>query len=276
VLALCVLVGGAGLVVSGRGLGSMPRLLVWGALVTGYVAFWFALALAVNALGRESATNALVLVGLWLLLVVVVPAAAQATVSRLYPLPSRVEQVGAIRQATAEANREGSRLLARYYEDHPELAPRQGRGEGFATTFIAVQEEVAHRTSPVEEAFGRQLVQQQQALGAFRFLSPALAFQQAVQDVAGSSLERHQHFLEQVGRFRQEWREALLPRTFASQRLGAEEHQRLPRFTYEEEPQAQVLGRAAVGLLALLLPTAALLALALRRLASSALPASAP
>lgn len=275
VLALCGLAGGAGLALSG-GVGSVPRLLVWGALVTGYVAFWFALALAVNALGRESATNALVLVGLWLLLVVVVPAAAQATVGRLYPLPSRVEQAGTIRQAATEANREGSRLLARYYEDHPELAPQQGQGDSFVATYIAVQQEVARRTGPVEEAFGTRLAQQQQALGAFRFLSPALAFQQAVQDVAGSSLERHQHFLQQVERFREQWREALLPRTFAGQRLGAEEHQRLPRFSYQEEPQPQVLGRAALGLLALLLPTGVLLALALRRLGSSPLPASAP
>lgn len=44
-----------------------------GAWVVGYGVFWFALAVAVNAIGRPPAFNALVLAVVWLLLVVLVP-----------------------------------------------------------------------------------------------------------------------------------------------------------------------------------------------------------
>ena len=40
----------------------------------------------------------------------------------VFPVPSRVEMIQAVRVASDEANAAGSTLLARYYEDHPELA----------------------------------------------------------------------------------------------------------------------------------------------------------
>ncbi len=265
VLGLCALVGVAGFASGGEA--GVSRLLAWLALVTAYGAFWFSLALAVNALGHGSATNALVLVGLWLALVVVVPAAAQATVGRLYPVPSRVALAGEARRAAAEASKEGSQLLARYYEDHPELAPAgSGGAEAFLATSIAVQEETARRTAPVHAAFQAQLQRQQDALGGFRFVSPALAFQQGLQDVAGSGAARHQHFVQQVERFQQAWRESLLPRVFAARPLDAAGYQALPRFVYQEEPAREPLARAAAALLALVLPSAAVLAFGLGRL----------
>ncbi|MDY7225422.1 DUF3526 domain-containing protein [Hyalangium rubrum] len=265
VLGLCALAGGAGYLVTGAS-GGMARLLAWMGLVAAYGAFWFALALAVNALGRGSATNALLLVSLWLLMVVVIPAAVQLGVSQLYPVPSRVALVGAARQAAAEAEKEGSQLLARYYQDHPELAPQDGKADTFLPTYLAVQSEAARRTAPVLESFQTQLTHQQQMLGALRFLSPALAFQQALQDVAGTGHSRHAHFLQQVSVFHEDWRSALLPRAFAQQVLGAEAHHGLPRFTWREQPVAEALSAAAVGLLALLLPTIAALTFGLLRL----------
>ncbi|WP_426752634.1 DUF3526 domain-containing protein [Myxococcus sp. Y35] len=259
-LGLCVLAGVAGYVLTG-GEGGLGRLAGWVALVVGYGAFWFALALAVNARALSSATNALVLVGAWLVLVVVVPAAVQLGVSGLYPVPSRVALVGATREASLEAQRRGSEVLSAYFEDHPELAPKGAKAEGYWPTALAVQDEAARATAPVVAAFQSQLERQQAALGVLRFVSPALAFQQALQDVAGTGGSRHAHFLRQVDRFHTAWRDALLPRVFSGATLGAAEHARLPRFTYVEQPGEEVVPQVALGVLALVLPT--LLALGL-------------
>ncbi|MFP2929329.1 DUF3526 domain-containing protein, partial [Pyxidicoccus sp. 3LG] len=225
------------------------------ALVVAYGAFWFALALAVNALGLGSATNALVLVGAWVLLVVVVPAVAQLGVSTLYPVPSRVALVGATRTASLEAEKRGSEVLSVYLQDHPELAPEGTKTEGYWPTALAVQDEAARATAPVLAAFQAQLARQQATLGVLRFASPALAFQQALQDVAGTGSRRHGHFLAQVDRFHAAWRQALLPRVFSASTLGAAEHRALPRFAYEEQPGDEVVAPVLLGLLALLLPS---------------------
>ena len=81
-----------------------------------YALFWFALAAWVNSLRRSSAWNATVLVGAWLVLVVVLPAAVNIAAGMLHPLPSRVEMITAQRDASNDAVNRRSELLARYLE----------------------------------------------------------------------------------------------------------------------------------------------------------------
>jgi ABC-2 type transport system permease protein len=55
------------------GRASLAQLLLWVTVVVAYGAFWFALAIAVNALGKNAATNAVMLAACWLAFVVVIP-----------------------------------------------------------------------------------------------------------------------------------------------------------------------------------------------------------
>ena len=110
-----------GLLVTG-GFGAPGRILLWCAAVVAYALFWFVLAAWVNGLRRSSAWNATVLVGAWLVLVVVLPAAINIAAGLLHPLPSRVQMITAQREASNEAVNRRSELLARYLEDHPEMA----------------------------------------------------------------------------------------------------------------------------------------------------------
>ena len=82
-----------------------------------YGLFWFSLALLVNAFGRASATNAVILAGAWLALALIVPSVTALVAATLYPVPSRVEMIQAVRVAAQEASERGSqparRLLCR-------------------------------------------------------------------------------------------------------------------------------------------------------------------
>jgi ABC-2 type transport system permease protein len=106
--------------------GAWLRLLVWSGTVAAYGAFWFGAVLFVTSFARSSATNALALAGIWLLLVVVLPSTLNMAVSVLYPMPSRVDMIAALRVASDEASSKGNQLLAKYYGDHPELVTEPG------------------------------------------------------------------------------------------------------------------------------------------------------
>jgi ABC-2 type transport system permease protein len=67
------------------------------------------MAAAVAALGKPSATNAMILAGAWLGLVVLVPSLLNMGPTTAYPVPSRVEMIQATRTASDDANAEGSR-----------------------------------------------------------------------------------------------------------------------------------------------------------------------
>ena len=260
VVALAVILSIAGVAIGGADLGAegaAPRLLFWIGVTAAYGAFWFALAIAVNALGRTSAANAIVLAGLWLLFVVVIPSVLNVAVKAAYPVPSRVEMIQAMRVAGDEATRKSSQLLAQYLEDHPELAPAKkepGAAPDFGTLLVAVNEATEKNVRPVLDEFDRQVALQQQMVDRFRYLSPAVVAQSAFNDLAGSSAHRYQHFLTQANQYHLRWREFFVPRILKKEKLSVADIDNVPGFSFREEDTAAVTGRLVVAFLGLLIP----------------------
>ena len=184
----------------------------------------------------------------------------------VYPVPSRVEMVQAVRVASDEANAAGSKLLARYYEDHPELATgdAQQAMNDFNVVRVAVNDDVERRVRPVIDRFEQQVAGQQALIDRLRFLSPAILMQDALNDVAGTGTARHRHFMAQVDEFHRRWRGYFVPLVFRKVRFSAFDE--IPRFQFEEETSGTVGGRVAISLVGLLVPALAIGWLGLRRM----------
>ncbi len=252
---------------------SWLRLALWLAMMTLYTAFWFGLAVLANTFRTSSATNALTLAGAWLAFVLVLPSVANLVATSLYPVPSRVEMVQAMRVAGKEAQSKGSVLLAKYMEDHPELAPQDGNAGAadFASVSYAVQMEVDKKVQPVLDRFDAQVTQQQNFVDAFRFLSPAILVQGALNDIAGTSLGRYQHFTGLVNAFFDKWQAYFLPKVFAKTKLTSAQVREFPRYEWQEEAASSVASRVGVALLGLVALNAIVLWLAYRRLSAVAI-----
>ena len=246
--------------------GAVVRMMLWVAAVGAYGALWFALAVLVTSFGRPSTANATILATLWLLLVVMLPSLFNLVATTLYPVPSRVEMIQAVRVASDEAAGAGSTLLARYYEDHPELA--SGGAEQAMNDFniirVAVDDDVARRARPVVDRYEQQLASQQRIIDRLRFLSPAVLMQDALNEVAGTGSPRHKDFLDQVDRFHAQWRGFVVPLIFQKARVT--DAASAPRFIYQEESTSTVARRVLTGWLGLMVPAAVMAWIGLRRL----------
>jgi ABC-2 type transport system permease protein len=246
--------------------GAAARMALWLAAVGAYGGLWFALAVLVASFGRPSAANATILATLWLLLVVMLPSLFNVVATTLYPVPSRVEMIQAVRVASDEAAGAGSTALARYYEDHPELA--SGGAEQAMADFniirVAVDDDVARRARPVVDRYEEQLTRQQHMIDRLRFLSPAVLMQDALNDVAGTGIPRHKHFLDQVDQFHARWRGFVVPIIFQNGRVI--DAALAPRFAYQEEATLTVARRVLIGALGLLAPAALMAWMGRRRL----------
>lgn len=244
------------------------RLLLWMAAVIGYTFFWFAVAVAVNALGHGSATNATALVGIWLLLVVIFPALLNVAATSIHPLPSRLEFITRMREADNEANREAKNILARYVTDHPELAPGGAAPnlDDFSIRYYAQKQETERRALIEAAAFDEQLARQQRIINRYRFLSPAIVMQETLNDIAGTSRERHERFARQVRDFMDRWRGRYVPLVFRTVNLQSTDYDAVPRFQFGEEPTVRVVQRVVIGLLGLIVPALVIGFLALRAL----------
>ena len=88
--------------------------------------------------------------------------------------------------------------------------------------------------------------------------------QDALNDVAGTGVARHQRFMGQVAAFHDTWRAHFTPLIFRKAQITSLDG--TPRFTYQEEPLGDVVGRVQLTLAGLALPAAVLGGLGLRRL----------
>jgi ABC-2 type transport system permease protein len=238
---------------------SLPRYALWMLAVLLYGAFWLALAALVNARGKSAAANALLLAGVWLLCVVLLPSGINALASLLYPAPSRVAYVQALREAAASEAGERSKLLSAFYEDHPELAQgKLTRRDEFTLTKERLNQRTETLLRPLNEQFAAQLQRQQAFVNRFRFLSPTLLMQQMLSDVAGTGQARYDDFLRQVDDYHQAWRATLNPLVARREILPVAAFDNLPRYQYCEEATDKIVRRllapiVSLGALTLLL-----------------------
>ena len=232
-----------------------------------YGLFWFSLALLVNAFGRPSATNAVILAGAWLTLALIVPSATALVAATLYPVPSRVEMIQAVRVAGREASERGSQLLGAYFADHPELAPEGDvdPGDYYSRKFV-VEDEVSRQIAPLTDRLEAQIRGQQSVVEKFRFLSPAVLAQQALNDLSGTGYARFNHFRSEVGRFADEWKAHFLPQIFRKTVFTAEALGELPRFSNRSEGSGAMAQRVGGAVLMIALSVVLLLAAGSRAL----------
>lgn len=242
--------------------GIVGRLALLGALTAGYGAFWFALCALVNALRQDSVTNAATLIGVWLFLTLIVPGALQEGANVLFPIPSRIALIEASRENSTQATQKGNAVLARYYEDHPELA-QAAKGKpidpkDFSARRAAVAESVEQIVSPLLARHDAQLRRQQEFTNRLSVVSPVITFASALEGLAGSDTARTQRFETQVTAFRTQWKQYFLPRVFARATLTATDLEDLPRFHLEEETEGPALsGIVSVPFLQLIVIIAA-------------------
>ena len=251
VVGLVLAVALAGLLATG-GAGAPERVLLWCGAVVAYALFWFALAGWINTLRRSSAWNATVLVGAWLVLVVVLPAAINVAADLLHPLPSRVEMITVQREASNEAVNSRSELLARYLEDHPEMAEGVVADEpGFGALSWAATDAVNQQVEEVTAEHDARRAEQIRLVRRYRYLSPALLAQDVLVDAAGTGDARFAHFRDQVRSFAEEWREFFVPAILADEQMSVDVLTRVPVYRAVEEDAGEVAGRAAAPLAAL-------------------------
>ena len=253
IVGVVILFSVIGIVIGGISLVSadvLARLTAWTGIVAAYAGFWFGTVLVVTSFGRPSATNAMALSAIWLLLVVVLPSAMNMAASVLYPMPSRVDMIAALRVASDEASAKGNKLLAKYYGDHPELvavSDNQKALNDVAITRLAIDDEIEQRVRPVVDRYDIQLSQQQSLVDRFRIFSPAIIAQDALNDIAGTGVARYRHFISLAEDYHKRWRSLFALMIVKKQKFTPAMYDDLPQFVYQEERIDAVLSRTTAA-----------------------------
>jgi ABC-2 type transport system permease protein len=200
-----------------------------GVLTGLYAAFWLAVAVLVNVFARTATQAALGCVGSWMALVVVLPALA-LTLADLAAPPVR----------------EAARVNALPAPAIPDSLRRRALEVARGEILIAA----------AAQPFRDQDARRQRWLNAMRAASPAIAFQDALERLAGADAGRALQFQDQAHGFLLQVR-ALANRYLAQDRVltVADYDAGLPHFTFREAPDHMQLSALAydAGIIALTL-----------------------
>ena len=243
------------------------------AVVLAYGAFWFALAGAVNALGRSSAFNALLLVASWVLLVLLLPVLLNLAVSMASPAPSRIELAARTRLAAIEGLNRYSKMLSadyRYVTQPDTLLPKDGKFEVASRrrAQYLVGRDTDREIEMLLDRFDAQLAAQQALVDRWSWLSPAIVANESLTTLAGTGSNRYLRFRKQVGRYHAEWKAFFEPRLLQGLAMTEADLRALPRFDWAEVPNRDLWIDVWRGTLLLALPAALLALWARRRLRS--------
>jgi ABC-2 type transport system permease protein len=204
-----------------------------------YTAFWYALGFGISQLGRSSGFNAAMLLGTWLLLLVVIPALLGVVAEAVYPPPSRLELIAETREASDEARKNSAALLSQYYEDHPELAPADGRRpdpKNFAVVSLRSALEVEKTLQPLEEAFVQHQARREALAHNFRLLSPAIFVRQMLEDLAGVGPARYRDFDRQMHVAHAAYRQFFAAKIFRLEKMTAADYDQIPKAVFQPTP----------------------------------------
>ncbi|KAA2218670.1 DUF3526 domain-containing protein [Maribacter flavus] len=203
-------------------------------LTLAYMLFWFALVFVVNLFIGSSAKNAVSLLGLWIVFVLLVPSILNQMGSTLYPMPSRALMINEMRSTQADVLKRVDDILDNFLRDHPEYAVNDTTLQRtYWHNFMVAQKVIREELQPIFDNYDAQLGKQQGWVGTFKWLSPAVVTQEALNQIAGTSSQDYLNYRVQVLDFSHKWRAHFMPFVYNNTSFKKADVANLPQFDYQ-------------------------------------------
>ena len=223
-----------------------------------YGAFWFALIAFAVAYLRRSEIIAATLFALWAGFVFLTPAIGGAVSEALYPPPSRLAALSAMRDAKSEAGKATAELTKGFLADHPEMTVSDDDVPFYyAGTWLA-NREAATRTAPILRAFEQSRQRRQETLDLLQYLSPTVIVNRALLSFAGGDVDRYRAYQAEARAALADLSQRIGPAVVAKQRLSLAAYDAIAPFSFTETAASDKVRLLAAPLTFLLALTLAL------------------
>lgn len=199
-----------------------------------YAAFWGGLTLIVQSWCRASATSGVLSLAVWTVFVVLIPATVFFVADLLVQVPSRIERTSASREAYRAATLDTSALLARYFEDHPELADVNVDAGNYYALRVAIDDRVSLARNQVESKYFSALDKKDKVSRQVSFFSPMLLMGVWLDDVSGASQRRINEFYRVVNKYQINFAKFFNEKTLRGEKISVLDLKKRPEFQFKE------------------------------------------
>ncbi|UZO80713.1 DUF3526 domain-containing protein [Aquimarina sp. ERC-38] len=188
------------------------------ALAIFYLVFWFVLSFFVIIFKKSSGFNALLLLSVWLVLIILIPAGINSYVSAKYPIPEAL--------STAIAQRDGYHVkwdtdkattIEKFYQHYPQFKEYGYPTEGFNWLWYYAMQQMGDDDSKKErDALNEKIKLREQASRNLAKLVPNMYLQLMFNQLAGTGISQQLDYLEATRQFHEKLRLFFYPKIFES------------------------------------------------------------
>ncbi|MDE2661810.1 MAG: DUF3526 domain-containing protein [Gemmatimonadota bacterium] len=224
------------------------------ALIALHTAFWFALCLGVASGRRSSTANAMILVGTWVALTLLAPAALSLANAILHPVPEALELTVRQRQGYHEAwDMTKDETMQGFFEDYPEWSDRTVPEDVFTWGWYYAMNHRGDRAAREASGAYRDVLRERERWARrWSTLVPPLAAQLALDRLAASDLSAQLAYQDAVRRHHERLKTYFYPHFFAATPIDAVNWDGVPVFEPAEiEESATRAGVPAAAALVL-------------------------
>ena len=201
-------------------------------VVVSHIGFWWAVCSLMERCGWSSPVNLTALVGAWLALAVIVPAAIKVSVESIVPLPDGGEILFTQREAVNDAwDLPKAATMEPFIARHPEWADYTEVGQPFEWKWYYAFQQVGDQTvEPLSDAFREGRIRRDRLAGLLAWLAPPALAERALQALAGTGVAATLAYEQQVREFHTALREYYYPRLFRDEPVSDASLEQRPDF----------------------------------------------
>lgn len=207
-------------------------------LLVAYELFWFAVVFFVSYFKNSSNFNAVVLLGIWLSLVILLPALANVLINRYLPIPEAFSIAVTQREAYHEKWDEPKAVVMDpFYEAYPEYkkypVPEDQYSDGW---YYAMMFAADHAVAKDSKKLFEKLEKRQDISRVLGYFLPSLLLQNTFNHIAETDLEDHLRYLNSVKRYHKQLSEFFYPYLFKQSAIEEVPWEKLPQYkSYSED-----------------------------------------
>ena len=203
-----------------------------------YIFLWFSICFMVISFQKSSNFNAQILLSVYLLLLIVIPAFLNSYLQNKYPVPEALELTIKQRKAYHEKwDMDKMSTMTKFYAHYPQFEQYTIPETDFSwPLYYAMQQLGDDESSEQSKDFTKKLKQRINASKRISYLLPTLHLQLQFNKLVKSDLECHLHFLEAVTTYHENIRLYFYPKIFENKPSTSENWDKWKIKYYEEDP----------------------------------------
>lgn len=212
----------------------LPDVLLWILVTNTYLLFWFAVCWLVIILRKSSPLNALILLGIWLLLTLILPAVTNKFAALKHPMPLRTELVSDQRETMAHTwEMPIPQLLKEFYQNNPQYLRLKTVGDTAIygnKRFVAYYDLLGRRMNKNVQEYNAAAAKHNTWLSEMAWFNPVAQMQALLNSAAQTGLSDYLYYQNQTAIFQNQWVKLMNSYLLSNKKLSLAEVRNLPVF----------------------------------------------